>query len=427
MSSAQLGGELKALVALFQSGHQSEAIERCKALLDRFPGQPDILHLLAIAYAQLNQFELSFVYFEQAVGAAPNRSDFWGNYANACWESGQFERAHLLIEKAVALAPESPEPHNIKGNVLLGQSRFAEAEEAFRSAIRLRPGYAHAQNNLGNALLKLGKNEEAIEVYQALLKGHPDYTDALCNLAAAYRTAGDLANARSCLERALKLRPTLENARAGLAEISPVWSEPLESNRLIIRRQESCDAEFLAGCYSNVAFLNQYNRYVPRFRHPDILRGQLKVARDKHPAQIGRVDWVILRKGVSNPIGVGNLADIQQEHRRAEFLIGIPDQKDHLNGVGLEASLLVLDFAFNRARLKKLTNLVYVDNINAQKSNLSLGFLQESYFRSHIYDSDSAKLIDIIGYGMLEEDFRASKRIAKFSKRLLGRDITPRV
>lgn len=77
------------------------------------------------------QFEFALEYFERVVRAAPGRPDFWGNYANACWECGHLERAQALVEKAISLSPDAPEPHNIKGNILLAQSRFPEAEKAF--------------------------------------------------------------------------------------------------------------------------------------------------------------------------------------------------------------------------------------------------------------------------------------------------------
>lgn len=85
----------------------------------------------------------------------------------------------------------------------------------------------------------------------------------------------------------------------------------------------------------------------------------------------------MLKKSSAKPVGVASLADVQVGHRRAEFLLGIPHESEQLNGVGLEAALLILDFAFNRVGLNKLTSLVYLDNLAAQKTPLAWAFLKK--------------------------------------------------
>jgi tetratricopeptide (TPR) repeat protein len=412
------------LYLLLQSNRYSEAVEGCLELLRFFPGQPKALHLLAVAYAKLKRFDLALEYFDLAVGSAPQRSDFLGNYANACWECGLFDRAKILAERAIKISPKSSELYNIRGNILLSQSKFLEAERDFREAISLRSDYFHAENNLGNSLQRQGKNKEAVVVYRVLLDKYPQYSDAWCNLASAYQALDDYESAFQCFDRALTLQPHLERAKVGLIESSPSWSSVLEGRRLIIRRQDERDANFLSVCYSNTLFLNNYNRYLPRFRHPDVLREQLSAVRRKHPCQVGTVDWIVARSFDSNPIGVASLTDILIKHRRAELLLGFPDKSNQVNGVGIEAALLILDFAFNRIGLNKLISFVYSENVFAQENILGLGFLQEAKFRSHIIDASVQQPLDLLGYGMLVSDFRSNKRISKLSKRLLGRDVT---
>jgi diamine N-acetyltransferase len=143
------------------------------------------------------------------------------------------------------------------------------------------------------------------------------------------------------------------------------------------------------------------------------------------------LDWLLLKMetggdgvSASRPIGIANLVDIQFGHRRAEFLIGIPDPTDRSASAGLEATLLVMDFAFNRVGLNKLTTFVYGDNQVSQNNTLALGFTQESHLREHLALPDSGRLIDLYGNGMTVSDFRSNTRLARSSRRLLGRDIT---
>jgi len=84
----------------------------------------------------------------------------------------------------------------------------------------------------------------------------------------------------------------------------------------------------------------------------------------------------------------------------------------------------VLDYVFNRICLNKLTSVVYGNNIVSQKNCLALGFIQESYLREQIIETESGKFLDLYVNGMILSDFRSNKRISRLSHRLLGRDIT---
>lgn len=132
---------------------------------------------------------------------------------------------------------------------------------------------------------------------------------------------------------------------------------------------------------------------------------------------------MIFRQGESDPIGLANLADIDLHHRRAELLIGIPAGQKRARGAGLEATLLAVGFAFNRARLNKLTSLVYEGNEPAQRNALELGFKQEGFRPQHLRVA-GGDYLGVFENGMTVADFRANRRLARLSRRLLGRDVT---
>ena len=424
MKNFVLEYELKKIIKLLGEKEYLMVIKECQELLEQIPVQPDILNLLSIAFASVNDFDLAFQYFDRAINSAPHRSDLWGNYANACLECGKIQRAFDLIERSIYLDAEAPDPHNIKGKIFMAQSRFFDAEIEFKKALSFRPKFPEAQNNLGNALLKIGRKKEAILEYENLLHSNPDYADAWCNLGSAYVEMKDFNKANDCYERSLKLNPNHKTAKNGQMETSPIWFDSLESKRLKIRRQGVLDANYLSTCFSDNNFLNKYNRYIPRFRHPDILMNQLKENEMTHPVQVGSVDWVVFKKPSMKPIGLAGLTDLSLRNGRAEFLIGIPFESDSVYGIGLEASLLILDFSFNTVKLNKITSLVYGDNQDAQKNTLELGFKQEALFRDHLTDPVTLELKDVLAYGMLASEFRLNNRIRHLSKRLLGFDIT---
>ena len=407
----------------YQSGQFRQAERHCLDIYTVAPEQPDALHLLAIIYAQDRKFPLANDYFEKAIAANPKRADFYSNYGNALWEQGCFEDAVRYCQQSLEYDSSNAGTYNILGSVLLSQNRLSEAADSFRKALAIQPKYPQALNNLGNALQKMKKTEEAIVCYRNALALQENYPQAHNNLGMGLKQLDRIEEARAHFLRAVALRPDFVKAKQNCMEVDPAWLSPLGGKKLYLRRYKAEDAAYLHQCYLNAFFMDLYNRYIPRHQHIDDLAATLSQSYEKHPCQLKSVDWIIIQKSTHKPVGIANLVDIQYQHRRAEFQIGLPDPADHARGIGLEATLLALDYAFNRVGLNKLVTVIYGHNLSSQKNTLALGFVQESYLREQMMDKESGKLVDLFGNGMTLRDFRQNKRLSRLSKRLLGRDI----
>jgi diamine N-acetyltransferase len=316
------------------------------------------------------------------------------------------------------------EVHNTLGNVLLAQGEPEAASISFRKAVTLQPSYHLAHNNLGLALQLMGQHLEAAASYRTALEIYPDYPEGWHNRGLVLKELGHIEEATQCFRYALKLRPGYANAQASLAEMDPVWVSPLNGSTLGLRRWRAEDAGYLHACYRDAGFMNQYNHFIPREQSRNALEKKLRTVQDAHPCQTRSVDWLIFRQHRNQPIGIAGLVEIQFAHRRAEFMIGLPNPQDRAAGTGLEATLLVMDYAFNAVGLNKLTTFVYGDNSASKKSTLALGFVQESILREHISIGADGGHLDLFGFGMTCRDFRDNARLARLSARLLGRDIT---
>jgi diamine N-acetyltransferase len=420
----QISTILQAAVRYQQAGKFHEAEACCLKVCTLAPDQPDALHLLAIIHAQTKRYLTANKYFSRAIAGEPKRADFFGNYGNALWEQGCIDEAIIYCQRSLALNSNQAEVYNVLGNIYLAQNRIEAAVESFRKALSCRPNYPHALNNLGNALQRMDKTEEAITCYRNALELQTNYPEACNNLGQALRSIGKIAEARDCFQKAILLRPDFTQAIRNHAEVDSTWLDPLDGKKLYLRRYGEEDAVYLRQCYQNTVFMAQYNHYIPRHQRAEELAMKLHQAHDMHPCQSKSVDWIIIKKDTHQPVGITNLVEIQFAHRRAEFLIGLPDPEDRTQGIGLEATLLVLDYAFNKVGLNKLTTVVYEDNDLSQQNTLALGFTQESYLREHIFDPTTGKYHSLYGNGMTLNDFHANKRIARLSKRLFGRDIT---
>lgn len=415
---------LRAAVHHQHAGNFQEAEKCCLQVCAVAPNLPDALHLLAIIYAKTGRYQAANNHFSKAIANDSSRADFYSNYGNALWEQDRIEEAIHYCHRSLELDANRADAHNILGNVFLSQNLLGQAVISFRKALKLQPNYLHALNNLGNALQKMDKAKDAVACYRQALKLQENYPEAHNNMGQALKSLGRIKEARNHFHRAVALSPGFHKAIQNCMEVGSVWIEPLYGNKLYLRRYNEGDATYLHQCYKNTTFMMQYNHYIPRHQQLEKLAEKLREVHEKHPCQLKSVDWLILRKDTGQPIGITNLVEIQFLHRRAEFLIGLPNPEHHARGYGLEATLLVLDYAFNRVGLNKLTTIVYGENISSQKNTLALGFTQESYLREQIFESASKKFITLYGNGMTLSDFRTNTRLPKLSRRLLGRDIT---
>lgn len=194
----------------------------------------------------------------------------------------------------------------------------------------------------------------------------------------------------------------------------------LVGQRISLVRATGHHAVFLHSCYQNVAFMSLY-RLLHYSQQPSLQQiiQRLSVQAELPP---NHFEWIIERHSDAQPIGLASLADYQPNHGRAEFLIGFLNPEEHPLGSGLEASLLVLEFAFNILQLHKLTALVYSHNPQAQRNVLHLGFRSEGLLREHLHHKQ--EWIDVYQNSLLEREFRTATALQRCSLRLLKRDIT---
>lgn len=205
---------------------------------------------------------------------------------------------------------------------------------------------------------------------------------------------------------------------------TPVGLQALQGSHVRLVRSAPEYAEFIYTCYQDNSFMDLYRLAQNRSETKTEIEHRLQREHTMLPQELKRIEWIILKdEGQKEiPVGLAALADQQVSHRRAEFLLGIPDPQNRTDNLGLEASLLVLDFAFNQAGLHKVTSFVYGYNHYAQKNTLHLGFKQEGVLREHIHTENG--FIDLYQNGLLRLEFTNNKKLGLLSKRLLGRDIT---
>ena len=205
--------------------------------------------------------------------------------------------------------------------------------------------------------------------------------------------------------------------------VQPLGLAPLQGKRLRLERRAPQHTDFIWKCRQDRRFWELYRMTDDPNETLDQIRAKLTEESKLLPHQLRWLEWVIIRSDQNKPIGLAAVADYQPQHQRGEFLIGILNPDDQRNGIGLEASLLVLDFSFNYLKLHKFMSFVYGYNQSSQQNTLQLGFIEEGHFREHMFIPNKG-YIDLYQNGLLESDFRNNARLSKLSQRLLNYDAT---
>lgn len=243
----------------------------------------------------------------------------------------------------------------------------------------------------------------------------------------------DYRQARYLILQALSIFPDCAVFRDRLLIVDSRWSQPIASAGIHLITPSEPDFSYLQQCYADETFMQQL---LPMGRKKQSAEAILQALRHSEfsVAHYRSMHRIIKKEILADPgqpssqnnlkpIGLASLVDIQIAHRRAELLVGIPDQTERQRATGV-AMMLIMDLAFNQIGLHKLTSLVLANNPHSQRSTVAIGFTQEGLRRQHLCDPQTRQWLDCYENGIIADDFRHNSVIARVSKRLLGRDIT---
>jgi tetratricopeptide (TPR) repeat protein len=158
---------------LEREGRVSQAEALYRQLLAAHPGQPALLHRLALLLKG----------------------------------RGALTEAESLLRRAIAGMPREASLHNNLGNVLRAGERFSDAVPVYRKAIELNPQYAEAFYNLGICLEDLDQFDEALAMHRRSVALKPDYAQARTRIGVILRQQGQLEEALRELDRVVADNP----------------------------------------------------------------------------------------------------------------------------------------------------------------------------------------------------------------------------
>lgn len=211
--------KLEKAFALQQNNQAQAAIVLFQEVLAKHPNQPDALHGLGMAYAQLGEFPKAIVSLEQAVRFAPSIAEFHNNLANAYKAVGKTHDAMRHYHEALRLKSPYPQAHNNLGSLLYRIGKIEEATEHFQRALRMDPDSVDTHFNLGLSLVMLDRLVESVTHFEEVLKRRPEHLSAMHNLGVAYCVLKRFSESESLLLEVTKREPNNIDALFHLAVV----------------------------------------------------------------------------------------------------------------------------------------------------------------------------------------------------------------
>ncbi|MBZ0185628.1 MAG: tetratricopeptide repeat protein [Candidatus Obscuribacterales bacterium] len=154
----------------FNYGDFHAAIEILKAAKNFNHADKNIIHLLALAYAEQGNNYDANMWFRSALSLDYNFIEARNNYGIFMHKTGKLKDAKKEFETIITINPNYPDAHYNLGVILKEQGDLDNAIEQFRSAIHLKPNYFAAQRELGMSLYEKYERGELKEISESLDK-----------------------------------------------------------------------------------------------------------------------------------------------------------------------------------------------------------------------------------------------------------------
>ena len=217
MPLPNLSAELQQMRQLLQQGKSVEAISKGKMLIVSFPHQPDLLHILAVAYKNNQAYKAAVEHFNLSLSANPAQKQVHNNLANTYKLLGEYGQAEAHYIKAISYDKYFLDAHKNLGLCYLASKSFEKAEDALKVALSISPNDLSVLTAIANVYKDKEEFETAMSCYQQVLKLDANYVNALNNLGLTYKLTEQHDYAISCFAKARELAPNTSEVDFNLA------------------------------------------------------------------------------------------------------------------------------------------------------------------------------------------------------------------
>ena len=236
-------------IALINAGNLAGADAHCRAALQTYPRDVNMLALLGALLIKMNRAEEAATTLRQAIALAPTFAKPHEDLGRLLVQQNRMQEALPYLERATRLDPNLEDAWFALGKALAALGRGAEADVAFEKCFALSPERRFMA--LAAEHQKEGRLDEAEHLYRRVLRHNPRNVDAMRLLALIALQAGNDNQAESLLQKALSLAPDFLAAILDLGRLRKEqdrYAEALECfDRAIALDATNAQAHYLRG------------------------------------------------------------------------------------------------------------------------------------------------------------------------------------
>jgi len=140
-----------------ESAKYEEAIGEFKKALKENPEHYQALLQMALAHANIKDFDSAFTYFKKAVKIEPKRSITSLLFAQELNDLGKYDGAIKLYKSEINRNPKNAALYNGLGIAYANKELYDKAEEAWEKGLALQPNSEEIKKNLGKLYQLTGK------------------------------------------------------------------------------------------------------------------------------------------------------------------------------------------------------------------------------------------------------------------------------
>ena len=173
----------------------------------------------------------------------------------------------------------------------------------------------------------------------------------------------------------------------------------IETNRLILRRMKTSDANQIFALRSNPEIM----QFIPR---PLITTKEEALefisVMDANVNNNNVINWAITTKEEDTLIGMIGFYRMKPENYRAE--VGYILSADfHGQGIITEALERIIQFGFDEMKLNSIEAVIDPENYGSEKVLLKNNFVKEGHFKEHTFFE--GKFLDSVFYSLLKKNY----------------------
>lgn len=254
---------------LIRDGLPAQAMDQCRALLEVFPGSPDVLRCLGLAALKLRRFAEAEEYFGEALRRQPDSANLHNDLGIAQLRQGAWRAALDHFTRALDADPGHPDALGNIAAVYTEKGQPALAKPFLQRLVTLMPFSGAAFAKAARNCLLLDDAEEAVRLGRKAVRLMPQLPDVRLALAEALEAAGRFRQAKfqylSILRR--DLRHTAALIRLLSMKRTNIDSRHAKAARELIDSGELQPSELAQLNLALARFLDQQGEYDAAFAH----------------------------------------------------------------------------------------------------------------------------------------------------------------